>query len=185
MRLRPAPAHWFETYIPRDETVHALEVLATTGMVQLELDPKLAKPLDLQQVRSLIERFQLLRQRHAERLPAEVSAPSGIVEAPERTVRKALDRLQAWSARVEPLLERQTRLETQRKDLLLLNECLTALHETARDTALLSQSSQFLYKGVFACPRTRRLAANICAGVVEFVPGNEHNFFIIAIHAQL
>ena len=42
MRLRPAPAHWFETYVTRNETVHALAALAATGMVQLELDPKLA-----------------------------------------------------------------------------------------------------------------------------------------------
>jgi V/A-type H+-transporting ATPase subunit I len=179
MRLRPAPAHWFETYVPRDETVHALETLAATGMVQLELDPKLAEPLDLQQVRDLIELFQMLRQRYGEFLPRELSAPSGMVQAPERTARKALERLQTWSAPMKRLLEPQTRLENERQDLLLLNECLAALQEASRGIAHLSQRSQFIYKGVFACPPTQRLAANICAAVDEFVPGKEHNFFIV------
>ncbi|MBS1211315.1 MAG: hypothetical protein H6R19_3713, partial [Proteobacteria bacterium] len=36
MSLRPLQARWFETYVPRDQTVHATEVLARTGLVQLE-----------------------------------------------------------------------------------------------------------------------------------------------------
>ncbi len=39
--------------------MHALEVLAVTGMVQLELDPRLAKPLDFDQVHRLIDHFHI------------------------------------------------------------------------------------------------------------------------------
>ena len=61
MRLTPTAAHWFETYVPRNETVHALEALAATGVVQLELDPRLAEPMDLDPVYRLIERFQVVK----------------------------------------------------------------------------------------------------------------------------
>lgn len=179
MRLRPAPAHWFETYVPRNETVHALEALAATGVVELEHDPRLAEPLDLDPVYRLIDRFQVLQGKYRDLLPIPDSSPKGQVEAPERTARNALDCLETWSAPLNILLERQVQLESRRQNLLLLDEYLTAVKEASPDVAHLSRESRILYKGVFACPRTQQLAADICATIGEFIPGHEHNFFII------
>ncbi|MGB5427833.1 MAG: hypothetical protein WBN95_13720, partial [Gammaproteobacteria bacterium] len=180
MRLTPTAAHWFETYVPRNETVHALEALAATGVVQLELDTRLAEPLDLDTVYRLIERFQLVKAKYRDLLPALYISPKGLVEAPEHTARKALDSMEAWSAALDILLERQVQLETRRQNLLLLDEYLTAMKEAALDVAQVPRQSGILYKGVFACPRTQQLAAEICATIDEFIPGHEHNFFIVA-----
>ena len=180
MRLTPTAAHWFETYVPRNETVHALEALAATGVVQLELDPRLAEPLDLDPVHRLIDRFQVVKAKYRDLLPAPVHAPGGQVEAPERTARNALDCLETWSAPLDILLDRQVQLETRRQNLLLLDEYLTAMKEYAPNVAQVSRKSGILYKGVFACPRTQQLAADICATIDELIPGHEHNFFIVA-----
>jgi V/A-type H+-transporting ATPase subunit I len=180
MRLRPTAAHWFETYVPRNETVHALEAFAATGVVQLELDPRLAEPLDLDPVHRLIDRFQVVKAKYSDLLPAPDRAPGGLVEAPEATARKALDCLETWSAAVDILLGRQVQLETRHQNLLLLDEYLTAIEEAIPDAAQVSRKSGILYKGVFACPRTQLLAAEICATIDEFIPGHEHNFFIVA-----
>jgi len=180
MRLTPTPAHWFETYVPRDETVHALEALAATGVVQLELDPRLAEPLDLDPVYRLIDRFRVVQDKYRDLLPALGSSPKGPVEAPERTARKALDCLETWSAPLDLLLQQQVQLEARHQNLLLLDEYLTVMKEASIDIAHLTRKSRFLYKGVFACPRTQHLAADICATIDEFIPGHEHNFFIIA-----
>ena len=180
MRLRPALAHWFETYVPRDETVNALEALAATGIVQLELDPKLAEPLGLDQVSHLIDRFHLIQDKYRDLLPPPDSSPEGQVEAPECTAQKALDCLEAWSAPLDMLLERQVQLDTERQNLLLLDEYLTAMKEASPNVAHMFQKNQFLYKGVFACSQKQLLAADICATIDEFVPGREHNFFIVA-----
>lgn len=180
MRLRPTLAHWFETYVPRNETVHALKALASTGVVQLELDPKLTDPLNLEPVLHFIERFQLVRNKYRNLLPAPGTPHNGQAEAPERTARKALDCLETWSAPLDALLDRQAQIETEQKNLVLLSECLTAMKEVWGDVAHLSQKSHFLYKGVFACPRTQHLAADICATIDEIIPGQKHNFFIVA-----
>lgn len=180
MRLTPTAAHWFETYVPRNETVHALEALAATGVVQLELDPRLAEPMDLDPVYRLIERFQVVKAKYRDLLPAPDSAPKGQVDAPERTARKALDYLETWSAPLDILLERQVQLESRRQNLLLLDEYLTVMREAAPDVARVPRKSGILYKGVFACPRTQQLAADICATIDEFIPGHDHNFFIVA-----
>lgn len=180
MRLTPTAAHWFETYVPRNETVHALEALAATGMVQLELDPRLAEPLDLDPVYRLIDRFQVVKAKYRDLLPVPDRAPKGQVEAPERTAQKALECLETWSVPLDNLMERQVQLETRRRNLLLLDEYLTTMKESAPDVAQVSRKSHILYKGVFACPRTQQLAADICATIDEFIPGHEHNFFIVA-----
>ena len=180
MRMRPTAAHWFETYVPRNETVHALEALAATGVVQLELDPRLAEPLDLDPVYRLIDRFQVVKTKYSDLLPAPNRAPGGLVEAPEQTARKALDCLETWSAPLDILLEHQVQLETRRQNLLLLDEYLTAIKASASNAVQAPRKSRFLYKGVFACQRTQQLAPEICASIDEFIPGHKHNFFIVA-----
>jgi V/A-type H+-transporting ATPase subunit I len=160
--------------------VHALEALAATGMVQLELDPKLAEPLDLDSVRPLINRFQRVKSKYRGLLPVPDNSHEGQVEVPERTARKALDCLENWSVSIDTLLERDAQLGTELNMLVLLDEFLTAKKIVSPDVVNLFQKNQFLYKVVFACPRTQELAADICASIVEFIPGNEHNFFIVA-----
>ena len=52
MTFRPEEAHWFEIYIPRDQTVNAVESLSRTGLVQLEIDPEHKVSVDLDNLRS-------------------------------------------------------------------------------------------------------------------------------------
>lgn len=42
------------------------------------------------------------------------------------------------------------------------------------------RANQLLYKGVFACSRRQQLAVEVCTMFDEFIPGEEHNFFIVA-----
>lgn len=179
MRLRPQPAQWFETYVPRAQTVNALEVLAETGVVQLECDPEHANPLDLQAVHRLIGRVQLLRDRYTDLLPVPATRSRELPAEPERTARMALDCLEAWSAPLEMLLKQQAELETAQKNLLLLQEYITAARQAQEDHVTFSGQSEILYKGLFACPQARELAPDICARINDFIPGREHNFFII------
>ena len=93
---------------------------------------------------------------------------------------EALSRLKAWCKAADALMQEQLQLETERQNLQLLQECLTALHGTSSDFSRLSHQSDYLYKGVFACPLNRPLEANFCTAVDEFVSGEEHNFFVVA-----
>ncbi len=66
MLLRPEQALWFETYVPRSETVTALEVLADTGVIELDADPKLARSLKIERIRGAVAEFHQLAHRYAE-----------------------------------------------------------------------------------------------------------------------
>lgn len=183
MPFRPPEAHWFETYVPRNETVYALKALADTGVVQLEQDHRLAHPMDLETVSMLIDRFQTVRSEYRSLLPAPGNAPGGRAEAPEETARHAVDCLENWQKSLEKLLLQQKQLESERSNLMLVRECITAIRAGSHDVQHLLHKGGFLYKGVFACPRTEDLPADICASIDEFISGEDHNFFIIVDEA--
>lgn len=106
-------------------------------------------------------------------------SPEWQVQAPEDTAHKALGCLENWCKPLDVLLGQQRQLEIDRQNLGLVHECITAMSDAPYDGNHLSHKSHFLYKGVFACPRTEQLAADICARIDEFVPDRKHNFFIV------
>ena len=180
MLLRSDQAYWFETYISRHETVVALEALAASGEIELESDPEIAVPLDLSQLQDAIAAFRDLEKRYKHLF---VDVPQGTIAPimpPEQLARESLNYLGRWCKSADRLLARQLRLETHRQNLLLLGECLEALTGQSTEFSHLSHQTEFLYKGVFACPQSQRLESDICIAVDEFFPGSEHNFFFVA-----
>ena len=180
MRLRSSHAHWFETYVPRVETVLALEALADTGVVELEAEEKLAHPLALQQVRAALAEFDSLCSQHRDLLPERTPTTAGLAEEPEKMAVESLERLRTAFARMDGLLQEQRTLEAERRNLLLLRECLAAFHGDSSSLPGLPRASGFLYKRLFACPRRLCVEPGLGTVVGECVTGEEHDFFVVA-----
>ena len=106
MQLRPTQAQWFETYVPSDQTVGATEALARTGVVQLELDPSLAEPVDGDRLQYFVSRFRELAAAHADDLPSPGKQATSLAGSPVRIANQALYQLTVWGARVDFLKER-------------------------------------------------------------------------------
>ncbi|MGD8589921.1 MAG: V-type ATPase 116kDa subunit family protein [Chromatiales bacterium] len=180
MLLRSDQAQWFETYIARQQTVVALEALAASGEVELESDPAIAVPLDLSLLHDAITAFRDLERRCHHLLEDVKPSAAAPMIPPEQLAKVSLNYLNRWCESTERLLSRQLRLETQRQDLILLDECLNALAGESAGFPHFAHQSKFLYKGVFACPLSQRLESEICIAVDEYFPGAEHNFFFVA-----
>jgi len=180
MLLRSEQAQWFETYISRHETVVALEALAASGEIELESDPAIAVPLDLSQLEGAITAFHDLEKRYKHLLVDIPPGKNAPIMPPEQLARESLDYLTHWCESTDRLVNRQLQLETHRQDLMLLRECLDALAGQSTGFPHLAHQSEFLYKGVFACPHSQHLDTDICIAVDEFFPGSEHNFFLVA-----
>lgn len=184
--LRPAEARWFETYVPREQTVCATELLARTGAVQLELDPSLPLLLDEQKLRHLVAQSLGIMEVYRDILPAGVERPTALVGSSVHLANLALHRLRVWSARVDYLREHLEQLRADRDYLALLSEGLEALHAAGLDLEGLPRHTRFLCKCFFACPpgcceRDEQLGA-----MVRFVvKGPEHDFpFLVGVPEQ-
>jgi V/A-type H+-transporting ATPase subunit I len=180
IRLRPTEARWFETYVPREHTVQATELLAATGMVQLELDPRTPAPVDTGKLRFFVRRFQQIRDHHLEDLPTGRCQPTALVGDPLHMANLALHRLRTWSARVDYLRERLAQLQAELREIRLLEEGLAALHAAGRDLDGLPLHTQFLRKGLFACPRGSCVDLECPAAVVKIIAaGRDHDFVLL------
>lgn len=178
--FRPVQARWFETYVPRDETVRATEVLASTGVVQLETDPRLAEPVAEEGLRALVESYRTLAVGQSRDLPGAGARASALIGDPLRLANQALHRLRVWSARVDYLKAHAEHLRAELHHLELLAECLQALRQAGLDFDQLFHKTRFLCKCLFACPRGGAAEAEAEAGVDVIVRGAQHDFLYVA-----
>ena len=182
MALRPAQARWFETYVPRGQTVRATGVLADTGVVQLELDPRLDEMPDLERLRFFLDRFEPLAEEHAEDLPAGIAHPTALVGDSAHIANQALHRLRVWSAQVDYAREHLAQLRAEHDHLVLLAECLEAMHPAGIDLEGVFRETRFLCKCLFACPHGCTLAPEL-QGVVERVAHGPRHVFLYFVGA--
>jgi V/A-type H+-transporting ATPase subunit I len=177
MALRPAQAKWFETYVPHEQTVHALQVLAGTGVVQLETEPHTGEIPDLARLRFFLDRFSALARSHEADLPAGCNQPSAIVGNATRIANQALHRLRAWSTQVQRVQAQLDELRAERDQLLLLAECLEAMRPSGIDGEAVLHETRFLCKCLFVCQRGQTLAPEF-TGVVQHVAHSlSHSFY--------
>jgi V/A-type H+-transporting ATPase subunit I len=180
MRLRPAQAHWFETYVPRAASVRASAVLAATGAVQLERDPRLAPAADLDRLRYYIDRFRSLAAEHARDLPRPGGAVTALAGDPVRLAEQALHRLRLWSARVDSLKSHLEQLQEELGHLEPLADYLESLHARGDSLPGLFRATPFLCKCLFACPPGRLQAAGLGTGRDHQTQGKRHDFLYVA-----
>ncbi len=180
LRLRPIQAHWFETYVPREQSLLATDLLASSGAVQLELDPRVPEPVDTRKLHSFIERFHELAKAHREDLPSGQSKPTALVGSPLHLASNALHQLQVWAKRVDYLHEHLAQSQAEFDYLALLDEGLATLQAAGIELEALSQHSHFLCKCLFACPQDDNdLEPALQALVHRVARGSRHDFALL------
>lgn len=178
--LRPKPTQWFEVFVPRDQTVAALEVLAASGQVELQRDPGAPGPMDARELARIVQAFNRLERRYGDRLPMLDRTPSPFTDAPEEGGRQALAVVRDYLAARLRLERRLRRLREEHENLVLLHECLEALDCTPDVLDRFAHSTDFLYKGVFACPRVRKSEPLPEEEINLKIAGERHDFVIVA-----
>lgn len=178
--LRPVQAHWFETYLPHEQTVRATEILAQTGVVELDIDPRLSTPLDTDKLRYFVQRARDIIRDHSQDLPSRPDKPGPLVGNPVHLANRALHRLRLWSARLDYVKEQLAQRQSQRQDAQLLDEALGAMRRGGHDWEGLFGESRFLCKCLFACPKTCHLEDSEVAGQRAMtIQGPRHDFYFM------
>ncbi len=181
MPLHPAQAHWFDAYIPRHQTVYALEAFARSGSVELDRDIVADPIVDTSELRRRLREFERIRTRHAEDLPAADLGPVPVLERPEDAVQESTRVLEHWCAETLRLRSQGERLRRARYNLELLEECVGAMGEQAASLVGFSRAGRLLYKRVFACPADNlQLSPAEARGLAGVFVGARHVFHVVA-----
>ena len=180
MPLRPAQARWFETYLPRQQTVRGVEVLAKTGTVELETGGRQVSPADVGRLRYFVERFQQLAGSRARDMPRIGRYASALEGDPIRLANQALHTLRTWSDQIDMVHARLDQLEAEIHHLLLLEECVEAMARDGLDLDRVFSKTRFLCKCLFACPKQDSEVPPPRNGVETLVHARTHDFLYVA-----
>jgi len=178
--LHPKTTRWFETFVPREQTVYALEALAATGRVELEKD-FISQPLvDTRELRISIRQAQRLTARYAELLPATRLGSHVFTLSPEITAKQALCELRRWLSRHLRLQRRLRERERKWRNLELLRECLASMGDAADDLVDFARQGPFLCRQIYAYPRSADgRTAEDPSGVTAVYLGDAHTFQVV------
>jgi V/A-type H+-transporting ATPase subunit I len=139
-------------YVPREQTVYALEALGGTGKVELERDYVARPLLDTHVLRERVNRAKQLMERYARLLPAQGEFKPVVVTDPEAQALSALKTLRDTLSGRLRLERRQLELDRRLHRLDLLRRFLGAMGKAADEIAQISEKDAFICHAVFACP---------------------------------
>ena len=180
MPLRPAQARWFETYLPRNQTVLGVEILAKTGAVELETATDKVSPTDVGRLRYFVERFRELAGAHDQDMPRIGRHATTLEGDPIHLANQALHALRTWSDQVDLVHARLDHLEAEIHHLRLLEECVEAMARKGLDLDRVFSKTRFLCKCLFACPKQDTQVPAPSNGVETIVHARTHDFLYVA-----
>lgn len=181
MAIRPHEAYWFDLYVPREQTVYAVEALASTNLVQLEVDPKHHSTLNIELLRDTITQYKEIKKQYGAYLPDPDQFPTLFESTPDEDAAKSLSILSQLGNKFEQLLSRQQKSRNQLQELLLLDEYLRSLGDEQQDLAAIGRETGVLYKAIYSCPRSDDLTETHQpeASVSRPSHSDHHDFYLV------
>lgn len=180
MTLRSHHTRWFEVFVSREQVVYALEALAGTQSVQLELDPRFTGSLNIKELVRGVREFDQLANSCRELLPDSAQKPTRLAGPPDALVGVMLQRLQQWRDQLTPLLDEVPSLNAHREMLRMLEEAAVAMGEHAAQLSQLGHTTDLLFKRLYRCAPHAIDSADLDHLLEQTFPGEEHCFVVIA-----
>ena len=178
--MRPHQTRWFEVFVNRDQVIYALEALAGTQSVQLELDPRFSDSLNIEELVRGVRKFDQLAESCQNLLPDGANKSTRLAGPPDDLVCQMLQRLQQWRDLLNPLLAEASKLNTQRDMLQVLEEAAIAMGEFSSQLSQLAHTTELLFKRLYRCA-PHQVKGTVLDGLLEqSFSGEEHSFVVIA-----
>lgn len=180
MMLRPRPARWFEVLCPRSDSAHVVGILARTGSVEIEVrtpdrtEPRLQELSEgLGAYRNLLSSYQRYWARGRLSHSADGAPPRDLLA-------RALERIEAWRQRADPLIEQLQTLEEELNSLRIYRRVVTALQASDLDFSLLKEIGPFQERVATILPGDARMPELSDATLYLKVP-LEREWYLLAV----
>lgn len=179
MNLRSHQTRWFEVFVRREQVIYALEALAGTNSVQLELDPRFTGSLNTKDLVRQVREFDQLADSYRNLLPDSTHKPTHITGPPEELVGHMLQRLYRWRDQIEPLLAESDELNAQRDQFQILEEAAIAMGDSASQLPHIAHTTELLFKRLYRCAPHLVESAVFKGHLEQSFRGEEHCFVVI------
>ena len=180
MTLRSHQTRWFEVFVRQEQVIYALEALAGTHSVQLELDPRFSDSLNIQQLVQQLREFDQLADSYRDLLPDSADKPTRLVGPPEKLITRMLRRLRCWCDQLESLLAEAEELNTRRDQLQVVEEASIAMGESASQLPQIAHTTELLFKQLYRCAPQQTESEVLNSHLEQIFSGKDHCFVVIA-----
>lgn len=171
---------WFEVYVPRHETVRALGVLARTGKVELDVNPKTNPSLEIGEIRNVLKEFAEIESRYRAYWPKAEYCPVELALSPQDTAKLTLDRLRRWGKEVDSNIDRIQKLEQEKHNLEHLRTMFEQPDDSHLDLARASAPMKLLYVGLSECPINEDFSSLPDGVLVKNIAATDRRFVMVA-----
>jgi V/A-type H+-transporting ATPase subunit I len=156
MTFRPRPTRWFELLTVGIDAPLALEALAETGAVELEVESGATRRSLLPDTAGLLEEFRRLARTHGTHWPK--AAPlAHRPDHPRRLLEAAWARLVAWRKEADPIIRAIEATVREAEDLEMLRAALFDIGDDCPDPAELADVGPRLAARLYRLPPGIRL----------------------------
>jgi V/A-type H+-transporting ATPase subunit I len=152
MGMRPEAARWFELLTPREQLAKALECLAYTGAVELQIHSEPEQALEIPGLSTALSEYGELARHYGRWWPQADIPPIDDATEPTRAMHEALARLRAWAADAEPIIREAERLDVEAGEFGELHGALAAPGLQLPDLARLAAAGPVLGARLFRLP---------------------------------
>ncbi len=177
--FRPLPARWFELLTAQADLTMALETLAATHIVEIEVHSEATSRMTIPDLQGRLEEYHRLAHRYHEYWPHEALPPSTAPGLPAPTMEQALRRLYGWRDGADALIKKLETLRAERTELNLVREMLAHAGESVLDFALMAKAGPALAASIHVLPPGARVGQLPGRVMHQRVTTPLHDFFLM------
>jgi len=180
MTLRPVPARWFEVLIATEDLVKAVESLARTGDVELEVYSETTQKVSMPNLRDRFDVYDKLQRRYQAYWPRQHLQPTDTPGRPEHRLDSALEKLMDWQVDADPVIDQlESRLREQ-GELVLIQELFRRMPANELDFSNIANAGPTLCARLFVLPPEARIE-HLPPAVLSIRISTEKHIFMLVV----
>jgi len=152
MSMRPVPARWFEVLVATEDLVKAVESLAKTGDVELEVYSETTQRVSMPNLRDRFASYDKLLRRYQDYWPKQSLRASEQPGRPEARLDAALEKLATWQDDADPLIEQLESLLREQAELELIQDFFAHMPSDILDFSNIAGAGPTLNARLFVLP---------------------------------
>ncbi len=180
MTLRPVPARWFEVLIATEDLVKAVETLARTGDVELEVYSETTQKISMPNLRDRFDNYDKLMRRYHVYWPRQHLRPTDTPGRVEQRLDNALEKLVDWQVDADSLIDKLETLLREQGELVLIQELFHRMPSNELDFSKVAAAGPTLSTRLFVLPPDARVE-HLPPAVLSIRIVTDKHIFMLAV----
>ena len=180
MTMRPVPARWFEVLVATEDLVKAVQTLARTGDIELEVYSETTQRVSMPNLRDRFASYDKLLRRYQDYWPRHLLRASEQPGRPEARLDAALEKLAGWQDEADPVIDKLESLLREQAELNLVEEFFNNMPSDVLDFTNIARAGPTLNARLFVLPVNAKIE-HLPPAVLSIRVITEQHIFLLVV----